>query len=114
MRIELTFPLKATTTQNSRMHWAVRAKSVKTEHNRVLLEWAKARPQIEPTTRVTLTRVGPRALDSDNLAGSLKACRDAIAKKLRIDDGSPLITWSYRQETGPYAVRALIERAESP
>lgn len=47
---------------------------------------------------VTLTRLGPRKLDSDNLAGSFKAIRDGVADALGIDDGSELIQWEYRQE----------------
>ena len=36
---------------------------------------------------VTITRLGPRALDSDNLASSGKHVRDAIATWLGVDDG---------------------------
>jgi hypothetical protein len=45
---------------------------------------------------VTLTRVGPRTLDSDNLQASLKAVRDATASWLRVSDSpaSP-VEWRY-------------------
>jgi hypothetical protein len=110
MKLELRIPISATTTQNSRMHWSQRARRVEAEHNAVIYAWSKARPKIEPTTRITLTRFGPRELDGDNLQGSLKGIRDAIAKKLKIDDGSKLVEWVYRQEIGEYEVVALVER----
>lgn len=36
---------------------------------------------------VTIVRIGPRPLDSDNLAGSAKHVRDGIAEWLGVDDG---------------------------
>lgn len=48
--------------------------------------------------KVRLTRIGPKALDSDNLAGALKFCQDAIARRLEVDDGdTSKVTWEYRQ-----------------
>lgn len=47
---------------------------------------------------VRLTRIGPKALDTDNLAGAFKGCRDAIAKRLGVDDGdTDKVTWEYKQ-----------------
>lgn len=47
---------------------------------------------------VRLTRIGPKALDTDNLAGSFKACSDAIARKLGVDDGdTKKVRWEYAQ-----------------
>lgn len=103
--IEITIPIKASASLNSRMHWAERAKVVKRERAATALAWRRTRPNLSPLVRVTLTRFGPRDLDSDNLAGVLKSTRDQIAAELRIDDGSPLIAWEYRQERGDYAVR---------
>jgi hypothetical protein len=51
-----------------------------------------------PPLAITLTRIASRRLDSDNLAGSFKAIRDAIAAWLGLDDGDPRLTWSYAQE----------------
>lgn len=61
---------------------------------------------------VTLTRVAPRRMDGDNLQGACKAVRDAVADWLRVDDGSPLITWRYAQRQGrpkEYAVEILLQ-----
>ena len=49
---------------------------------------------------VTITRIGPRYLDDDNLASACKYVRDEIAKKVGVDDGSPLYTWRYEQIKG--------------
>jgi hypothetical protein len=41
-----------------------------------------------------MTRLGPSAgLDSDNLAGALKAVRDGVADWLGIDDRDPRVAW---------------------
>ena len=66
---------------------------------------------------VTMTRIGPRALDDDNLAYACKAARDRVAKWLGVDDGdTKRVTWSYAQEKGKpreYAVRIEIARRGS-
>lgn len=60
--------------------------------------------------KVTLTRLGPRTLDSDNLASAGKYVRDTIALIAGVDDGSPLWQWVYEQEQCPrYGVRIQIE-----
>jgi hypothetical protein len=65
--------------------------------------------------KVTLTRVGVRELDSDNLARSMKACRDGVADALGVDDGSKLYDWQYRQRKGKeYGVEVMIEETEGP
>jgi hypothetical protein len=56
------------------------------------IQWAVCRYEI------TLTRIAPRKLDTDNLTRSLKAVRDGIADALRIDDGNERLSWHYRQE----------------
>lgn len=107
--IEIQIPIKVVTSLNSRSHWSVKAKATKRERNAVALAARQKLRQVSPLVRVTLTRFGPRRLDSDNLAGCLKGTRDQIAAELKIDDGSPLIEWDYRQETGPYGVTVLVE-----
>jgi len=49
---------------------------------------------------ITLTRLTtyPPRMDSDNLAGSMKAVRDGIADALGIDDGDERLTWKYDQQ----------------
>ena len=55
---------------------------------------------------VTITRVGHRTLDTDNLAISAKAVRDAIALLYGVVDGDPLYTWEYAQEKSAPRVHA--------
>lgn len=58
---------------------------------------------------VTLTRIGARLLDSDNLQGALKAIRDQVAAQLGCGDGpTDPITWRYGQERGEYGVRVEV------
>ena len=60
---------------------------------------------------ISLVRFGRRPLDSDNLAGSQKHLRDAIAASLGIDDGDSRIRWECGQiETrGQQGVMVKIE-----
>ena len=57
---------------------------------------------------VTLTRVGARKLDSDNLASAFKHVRDGVAEYVGVDDGDERWTWNYAQRSGSkvYAVEA--------
>jgi len=67
---------------------------------------------------ITLIRIAPRELDSDNLAGSCKFVRDGVAKAIGIDDGSPRLIWQYAQRRDPeranrYAVEVRLEERGS-
>lgn len=91
---------------NLREHWATRAGRNKRHriaaHRATAYElasiqsWARPLDVSKPMT-ITITRIAPRKLDSDNLASSAKAVRDGIAEALGIDDGSELVTWLYAQ-----------------
>lgn len=65
-----------------------------------------------PPVSVRLVRLGPRALDDDNLASALKACRDGVADAYGLDDAGPLLRWGVAQEPGrrAYAVRIELRR----
>jgi hypothetical protein len=100
----IELPIKTVSTMNVREHWAVRAKRAKTQ--REATQWAcKSLERVEPPLIITLTRIGTRKLDSDNLAASFKAIRDGVADWLGIDDGDERLTWNYAQEKGKYGVR---------
>ncbi len=58
---------------------------------------------------VTLTRVSPRKLDSDNLAFAFKGIRDEVAAYFGIDDADPRIRWEYAQAKGKAAVRIAFD-----
>ncbi len=58
---------------------------------------------------VTMTRVAPSSgLDSDNMVGSMKHVRDAIAGVLGIDDKDARVEWRVNQCRGPWAVEIRI------
>lgn len=64
--------------------------------------------------RVTMTRLGRRFLDDDNLAGGFKAVRDQVAALLKIDDADPRVRWRCEQELADhYAARVVIEAVET-
>lgn len=116
MPVEFEVPIKAVNSLNARLHHHARAREAKKDKARTAIAFmvAGGHLAVRPLLRVTLTRVGPRALDGDNLQSALKAVRDAVAHKLGVDDGGPLVTWEYAQERGEYAVRVRIERICPP
>ena len=68
-----------------------------------------------PPLVITITRIGPRELDSDNLAGSAKHVRDGIADWLMINDRDKRLQWKYAQEKGApkeYGVRIRVQTWE--
>lgn len=94
--ISFTIPIKTQSTSNLSEHRMVRYK--RTKPQRKIATMATPAWKLEPCVVIRLTRIGVGHMDDDNLRGALKAIRDGIAKKLRIDDGSPLIRWEYEQE----------------
>lgn len=60
---------------------------------------------------VTLTVLQQRGRkpDGDNLQGSLKHCRDRVAKWLGVDDGSDAVEWRYGWERGRDGVLLELE-----
>jgi hypothetical protein len=103
--IEVTIPLRTGRGLNDRMHHMVRAKKVRTERRTVHWYLKMAAPFFpahltgEQRVVVTLRRCGPtKGLDSDNICGAMKGCRDGVADWIGIDDGSERVAWNYEQE----------------
>jgi hypothetical protein len=99
---------------NLREHWAARSKRVRKERSAVawglLAAFRHWRPTLPCT--VTLTRLAPRKLDSDNAVAGFKAVRDEVAVWLGVNDNDPRVTWRYAQEKAKaYAARIQIEEA---
>lgn len=137
--MEWTLPLRLVSGANAREHHHARARRMREQRHAALVTTVQhAGPMwgtvvlVRPKTpgkaayyritphpdgpagmlSVTITRLGPRKLDSDNLAISAKAIRDGIAQALGIDDGDETaVRWDYAQERGAYGVRVRIERA---
>lgn len=106
-------PVRIESEANRREHWrtvAARKALHRTMGRCGLGEAGAKRPQTPCT--ITLTRIGPRTLDDDNLASGFKAFRDGVADWLGIDDGDKRLTWRYAQRKGKpkeYAAEVTIE-----
>lgn len=98
---QLTFdaPIRIVSEANDRSHWAVksrRRKAQQGEVNVMLLNALRGRQIALPCT-VKLTRIGPKRMDDDNWINGAKGVRDAIARRLGVDDGDPRIKFEYEQ-----------------
>jgi hypothetical protein len=101
-------PLRVISLANARLHWAARNKTLKA-HKKAML----AVPPFPLPCVVTLIRLGPKALDDDNLVACFKGCRDGIAGRLGVDDADPRVRWQYDQERSKaYGVRIELREGE--
>lgn len=105
------WPIRLRSAANLREHWAAKAKRVKGERAAALMLARSTLRRPELPCVVTITRIAPRMLDSDNAVSSCKAVRDGIASWLGVDDRDPLVVWKYAQEkrSKTYAVRVAVE-----
>lgn len=117
--IQVAIPIRTTTGQNVREHWANRARRVRRERKLTGLSllhqvhWERKTSLLRVlagagVVSVHLERVSPRRADDDNVVGGLKSVRDELAAWLGIDDGDPRIVWSYSQTRGPFSVLVTI------
>lgn len=98
--IRVLLPIKVVSVANLREHWSTRAKRAKIHRSTakmMLTQWG-LHPELPVT--VTLTRIGVKTLDGDNLQGACKAARDGVADWLGLDDADPRVTWVYAQQRG--------------
>ena len=111
--IDILLPIKITSPLNgSQGKWWDKKDRVKRE--RTIVKWGlMPLPKPPLPVVVTLTRIGVRDLDTDNLAGGFKSVRDEVAAWLGVGDSTrDPITWVYEQqrgERGQYACRIKIE-----
>lgn len=110
-------PLRLVSESNESRHWRWRWKRRKLQRETTywwLRQWCPQPPALPLT--ITLTRISPRQLDSDNLCGSLKVVQDACADWLdnapgKGQDRQPGLVWVYQQRRGKvreYAVEIAI------
>lgn len=109
----IRLPLRTVSEANSHEHWRKRQKRAKEQRGIAELlvshELASVRRWFIPS-RVKLTRIAPRALDTDNLAVSQKHVRDGVADSLGIDDRDPSVRWEYAQQKGnPREYAVIVE-----
>jgi len=101
--VRIHVPIRLPSLPNTRQCWQATASLKKKQRRATRL--ALYGEDIPPLPLViTITRVGRRKLDDDNLASACKYIRDEIATIVGIDDGSPLYTWRYEQRVGEYGV----------
>ena len=91
---------------NISMHWRSRMRKVRDLRSNAYfctIELIKKIELIEKPIVITITRVSPRSLDSDNLAYACKPIRDGIADAIwpdrpqRIRDDHEDVFWEYYQ-----------------
>ena len=99
--ISLTIPVRLISEANQRGHWRKHAQRHKS-HRAIAAVMLRSvmTCRVYPPFVVTITRVAPRSLDSDNLASSAKSLRDGLADQLQVNDNDPRIDWRYAQEKG--------------
>lgn len=119
--IDAKIPLKTVSECNLREHWRQRHK--RAVGQKFLVEY-HLKPLCEGVLiplpcKITLTRIGKRRMDTDNLAISFKHVRDAAADILFDPDGKlckgradgdPRIDWIYAQEISKeYSIKIKVE-----
>ena len=107
--IVAVIPLRLVSEANAHTHWRQRSTRAK-EHRTTVAAYLRRHAFVAVgPLEVVLTRLAPGTLDSDNLAGSAKHCRDGVADWLGIDDGDARVEWRVTQEPSPhYGVRIVI------
>ena len=103
--LEVWLPITVKNESNQRDRWGAvkRAKTHRDAARLVVCAALRRSPLDAEGLVVLLTRTYSgrgRAMDSDGVARSLKACRDGVADALGIDDGSDSVTWVTTQERG--------------
>lgn len=117
MMLVIEVPITTVSEANRREHWGAKARRVR--HQRTVTRWCcRATPDFAAIrdwvragghATVVLTRLAPRSLDTDNLAGALKAVRDAVADELGLpNDRDPRIEWRVMQIHGRTAARITV------
>lgn len=98
--IDFLAPIRTVSEMNQREHWRVRYERKKVQQQELAVAWnnnLKGRT-IELPCTVKLTRIAPKKLDIDNLAGAMKFCQDYVAFRLGCDDGDESkVRWEYDQ-----------------
>ena len=113
MKRTVELPIRTVSEANQREHWGKKAARAKV-HRRMtaailLAKVGKCQPN-DPPDCITLTRIAPRSLDSDNLAGSFKAVRDGIQDWCGVNDRDLVFVYAQRRgKPGEYAVEIAME-----
>jgi len=101
--IRIDLPIKTVAGLNAREHYRARAARVKSERHAACVT-VKVTKRPFPCV-VTMTRLSPGTLDSDNLQGSFKAIRDGIADAYQLPDNDPRSTFHMELRAGEVQAR---------
>lgn len=116
----VTFPGWRLRSYNERLHWAVRRKAnqpLYRHHEFMMGEDCALVTEPHKRRTVEITRYGPREMDMDNLAASVKPALDLIkCKKVNgyvvpgyiFDDDPSHCLLKVKQEKGDYGVRVRV------
>lgn len=97
----MRFDIKTISEMNAREHWTVKNRRKKAQQHDFTILWKQQKVKVSLPAVIVFTRHSHKTLDTDNLAGAFKNCRDALAKQIGVDDGSPEIEWRYGQVKTP-------------
>lgn len=112
--MKIYIPIKTVSEANVRVHWAVRARRAKAQRLATCCAVSLRLGDCKPSSLFHITRIAPRELDSDNLAGALKAVQDGIADALRINDRNLFVMRSQRKgKPKEYAIEISTEHKAS-
>lgn len=103
----ISIPMRTGNGLNDRNgHWRGRARKVKKERTDTAWMLTKLTKPTSFPVQVLLRRVAPSSgMDDDNLLGSLKAVRDAVAAWIGVDDRDKArVRYTYDQRRGPWSV----------
>lgn len=106
----VSLPIKTVSEANTRECWQAKLRRKKAQQAFCVPVFRAAfRDAPTPPLVITFTRVSVAKMDSDNLAGALKAIRDALAHVLGIDDGDDRLTFIYQQRRASSRREARVE-----
>lgn len=119
--VQIRLPIRLVSEANNTEHWTKKRKR-KLQQQKMIgyLLNSQERPPYFPVL-VTLTRISPRWLDSDNLQMAFKSIRDCVSNWLIPGkapgqaDSDKRIQWHYMQEKGQpkeYAVQITISAVD--
>jgi hypothetical protein len=112
LELAVTIPVRTCSEANSHEHWRYRQRRAQIQRG-LARQYVFGRLPRLPAT-VTLTRLAPRKLDSDNLASAMKHVRDGVADAYGVDDRSALYRWDYAQEKAKeYGVRIEVKSTKN-
>lgn len=102
MTIEFFVPVKTVSEMNVREHWRKRYERARDQRwlTRITADAACHKSQVWLPVAITMTRVGGKHMDDDNLRSATKAVRDGLADWLGINDGGNDVRWGYSEEPG--------------